>query len=211
MSALFAYHKTYLQGPFKQTYYFTKKKRPKIGDAIYIISGNSKRHPTYFLEGFYVIYSIGRTEGDRRELLLKPLLRGTSKPCISEESWFDNKEFRNFFTAGQSMTPVPQLYEARFHKMLERVANLDQSDLDGDAINDIGADHPEISIGYTARYVRDPKIRMAVMLRAEGRCEYCGKQGFICVGGAAYLEVAPYSRAGEGRRGPNEQCYCSLS
>src|SRR5208283_3518435 len=59
MSTLFAYHKTYRNGRFRQTYYFTKKKHPKIGDNIYVISGDSPRAPRYFLEGLYVVSGIG--------------------------------------------------------------------------------------------------------------------------------------------------------
>lgn len=186
MSALFAYHRTHTQGQFKQTYYFTKKTNPKIGDNIYVISGDSKKAPKYFLEGFYIIHDIGRIDGERRKLLLKPLLRGVSPPCISEEAWFDNKEFHKMFTSGQSMNPVPDLYEARFHEMLAGSERLKNSE--GDAINDIGTDYQERSLGYTSSYLRDPEVRKAVMLRAKGNCEYCGRQGFLCVDGTPYLE-----------------------
>lgn len=38
-------------------------------------------------------------------------------------------------------------------------------------------------------YVRDPRIRNRALLRAAGRCEYCGSPGFVRAGGAIYLET----------------------
>jgi 5-methylcytosine-specific restriction protein A len=48
-------------------------------------------------------------------------------------------------------------------------------------------------------YVRDPAVRRAVLRRANGRCEFCGSQGFEMVGGAIYLEthhIIPLSEGG---------------
>lgn len=57
-----------------------------------------------------------------------------------------------------------------------------------DTIDDIGSDHPTTSLVSGKRYARDQKIRDAVFERAKGKCEYCGKAGFICSNGKAYLE-----------------------
>jgi 5-methylcytosine-specific restriction endonuclease McrA len=46
---------------------------------------------------------------------------------------------------------------------------------------------------------RDGRVRDAVLLRANGRCEYCGKPGFRTVVGDTYLEthhVIPLSEKG---------------
>jgi hypothetical protein len=58
-----------------------------------------------------------------------------------------------------------------------------------DAIDDLGSDQPE-QVSYTGlRYVRDQRVRAAVMSRAGGVCEYCGAQGFLCPDGSHYLEA----------------------
>ena len=57
-----------------------------------------------------------------------------------------------------------------------------------DAIDDLGTDSPEVTTFVGKRYARDPQVRAAVMERASGRCEYCGKLGFKCSNGSRYLE-----------------------
>jgi hypothetical protein len=56
------------------------------------------------------------------------------------------------------------------------------------AIDDIGEDSPGrfLSGGWT--YSRDPKVREAVLRRADGRCEFCGELGFLKLDGHRYLE-----------------------
>jgi hypothetical protein len=39
------------------------------------------------------------------------------------------------------------------------------------------------------RYVRDPKVRAAVLARAKGKCEHCRSEGFLMTNGARYLET----------------------
>jgi 5-methylcytosine-specific restriction protein A len=51
----------------------------------------------------------------------------------------------------------------------------------------------------TEAYVRDPLVRAAALLRAEGSCELCGDAGFKTAGGRIYLEthhVVPLSEDG---------------
>ncbi|MCW2387116.1 hypothetical protein M2333_000162 [Sphingobium sp. B11D3B] len=48
-------------------------------------------------------------------------------------------------------------------------------------------------------YVRDPKVRLAALERAAGRCEHCGATGFVRADGAIYLEthhIIPLSEDG---------------
>jgi len=47
-------------------------------------------------------------------------------------------------------------------------------------------------------YVRSPKIRWAVLLRAGGHCEYCGAAGFPTMAGSIYLETHHIIPLGEG-------------
>jgi hypothetical protein len=56
------------------------------------------------------------------------------------------------------------------------------------AIEDIGSDDPSRVKTESWSYSRDPKVRDAVLLRANGRCEFCGQPGFIKPDGTHYLE-----------------------
>jgi len=38
-------------------------------------------------------------------------------------------------------------------------------------------------------YIRDPVVRIKVLFRAAGKCEWCGKGGFIMTDGGVYLET----------------------
>lgn len=57
------------------------------------------------------------------------------------------------------------------------------------ALDDLGAEDPArvLYAGYT--YLRDPKVRAAVLVRAAGHCEYCGEQGFLKPDGSHYVET----------------------
>lgn len=57
-----------------------------------------------------------------------------------------------------------------------------------DAINDLGSDAPVRMTTSVQRYARDPEIRAAVLLRAGGKCEFCGRLGFFREDGSRYLE-----------------------
>ncbi|HEY5305836.1 MAG TPA: HNH endonuclease signature motif containing protein [Pseudolabrys sp.] len=57
-----------------------------------------------------------------------------------------------------------------------------------DAIEDLGSDRPESVPTLGKRYLRDPKVRAAVIERAQGKCEFCGRLGFKCADGTRYLE-----------------------
>jgi len=119
MTAIFAYHKTHEHGAFWHSFYWTKKKTPKVGDILYVLSGDSPKRPQYFLEGQYGITSIEPSEDDRRRLNLITLSRGPEPISISAQPWFNELEFHNVFTAGQSMNPVRQEYVGRFNEMLK--------------------------------------------------------------------------------------------
>jgi len=57
-----------------------------------------------------------------------------------------------------------------------------------DAIDDIGTDAPDRTKGIVYSYARNAKIRIAVMQRAKGKCEFCGELGFERSNGTRYLE-----------------------
>lgn len=68
-----------------------------------------------------------------------------------------------------------------------RLAGVGTADY-SDAIDDLGTDSPGVTTFEGKRYARDPQVRAAVIRRAGGKCEYCGKLGFKCVNGSRYLE-----------------------
>lgn len=57
------------------------------------------------------------------------------------------------------------------------------------ALDDLGTEDPArvLYTGYT--YLRDPRVRAAVLVRAAGRCEYCGEDGFLKDDGNRYIET----------------------
>lgn len=64
----------------------------------------------------------------------------------------------------------------------------DYTDAKSNAIDDIGTDAPEKTKSEVWSYPRDPRVRDAVLLRAKGKCEYCGLLGFLKPDGTRYLE-----------------------
>ncbi len=59
-------------------------------------------------------------------------------------------------------------------------------DLDQDAI---GNDSPNKASSMVAFYQRDPKVRKKVLQLANGKCEYCGLEGFLKPNGNRYIET----------------------
>jgi hypothetical protein len=64
----------------------------------------------------------------------------------------------------------------------------------GSAINDIvepdaGNDDPEYRTRMAGTYVRDQAVRSKVLRRANGKCEFCGKDGFLTKSGTKFLET----------------------
>jgi predicted restriction endonuclease len=57
------------------------------------------------------------------------------------------------------------------------------------AIDDLGTDTPDRSLSRKWSYTRDKKVRDAVRRRAKGKCEFCGKPGFMGQNGKLYLET----------------------
>lgn len=65
----------------------------------------------------------------------------------------------------------------------------DYSDPLYSALDDLGTEDPARVLYATYTYLRDQKVRSAVLHRAAGRCEYCGEQGFLKEDGSRYLET----------------------
>ncbi len=187
MIPLFAIHSRRKNGQFSGKYYYTARNNVRKGDELYIIS-TEKPNPGYYLEGLFRVSGIRNDpEKNKRKLLLKVSLVNSTQPSINDQSWFDPEEFRRFFANGQSMNPVPGKYEPLFRELLSG-DKLDTSN-DDDAIDDLGSDHPVKALGVAQRYKRDFRVREAVLARANGICELCGKPGFICNDDTRYLEA----------------------
>jgi 5-methylcytosine-specific restriction enzyme A len=66
----------------------------------------------------------------------------------------------------------------------------------------LGSDDPDRTLNLVAGYRRDPKVRKAVLERAGGKCEYCGRLDFTCTNGNKYLEshhIIALAKEGEDR------------
>jgi predicted HNH restriction endonuclease len=57
------------------------------------------------------------------------------------------------------------------------------------AIYDLGTDTPEHTLKEEWSYARSKRVRAAVVRRAKGKCELCGKLGFRTKSGEWYLET----------------------
>jgi hypothetical protein len=62
------------------------------------------------------------------------------------------------------------------------------ADTGSNAVDDLGADTPDRAKSETWSYVRDSGVREAVLRRANGMCEFCGRLGFMKPDGIRYLE-----------------------
>lgn len=76
-----------------------------------------------------------------------------------------------------------------FQQMLLSVSGVSGTSSTIDAVYDLGSESPLIRIDLTNRYVRDSKVRKAVLDRAKGKCEYCGEVGFTKSDKSKYLET----------------------
>jgi 5-methylcytosine-specific restriction protein A len=52
-----------------------------------------------------------------------------------------------------------------------------------------GNDTPDRAFKSGYVVVRDEKVRRGVLTRASGKCEYCGREGFLMLNGRRYLEA----------------------
>ena len=63
------------------------------------------------------------------------------------------------------------------------------SAIDDIEVDQVGNDDPEYRRRMSGSFVRDPKIRNAVIERAKGKCEHCKSIGFTKDNGKPYLEA----------------------
>ncbi|CAJ0776369.1 HNH endonuclease [Ralstonia chuxiongensis] len=175
MARIFAYHKTHENGDFWHSYYWTKSKRVQPGDTLYVISGDSARNPSYFLEGRYQVVSMDPPDDGIRKLNLRTDARGPKPLSISAQAWFDKHEFHNLFTSGQSMNTVRPEYAERFDEMLRGSDGLDPLLTDLQSIYDQDLDATEREILALAR-VGQGEFR-ANVIEAWGLGEVCAVTG----------------------------------
>ena len=80
--------------------------------------------------------------------------------------------------------------EVPHNVMMDRLIAREPSTPD-DSLNDldIGSDVPHSVPSSGRRFVRDHRVRAAVLARAGGRCEFCDEPGFRTAAGTVYLEA----------------------
>ncbi len=76
-----------------------------------------------------------------------------------------------------------------FWKPVNGVDTRDRSAIDDIDAPGIGNDDPEYRRRMAGTYLRDQKVRDAVLARAAGRCEFCSGEGFETRSGRRYLET----------------------
>jgi hypothetical protein len=120
MAIIYAYHKIHEHGEFNGEWYKTKKTNPKIGDTIYILSGNkTDSRNNYYLEGKYSIRKIDDgKKNDTNIIFLKPISVSSDHILLNVEPDFDGDKFRNQFASGGSCSKVPEDFILFFDKLL---------------------------------------------------------------------------------------------
>lgn len=78
--------------------------------------------------------------------------------------------------------------------LAEYTARLEKKPAGTDALNDLidkpeGNNFPDRAAKSGSYFKRDSKIRNHVVNRAKGKCEYCGKDGFMMSDGKKYIET----------------------
>jgi hypothetical protein len=122
--------------------------------------------------------------GPRRDAIIKR----------SEDHQFLPKDFADIYRAlddlgergnTKAWAYVKNLYPG---ELLYKRLTADYADPLASAIDDLGTDLPDHAQSETWSYARDLKVRAAVLGRANGKCEFCGKLGFLKTDGTRYLE-----------------------
>lgn len=82
------------------------------------------------------------------------------------------------------------------HAKYEQLLQLDTSEkpIISDAIDDLtawpeGVVRPDKVKRSVESYQRNEQVRLSVLARAKGRCEFCGEEGFVMYDGRRYLET----------------------
>lgn len=100
-------------------------------------------------------------------------------------------------TDRQKTTIYPEKLRERSYmaRILFEIANKGQTP--GRAKNDglrdldvpVGNNTPDRALSCSYSVIRDPEVRRYIIKTAEGRCEYCRKEGFLMKNDRRYLEV----------------------
>lgn len=122
---------------------------------------------------------------------------GAARSAIIERSLTHNFSASDIQTIGRALSDLKGLGNRKswafvhrtYGDLLYRRLIADYDDPLYGALDDLGTEDPAriLYSGYT--YLRDPKVRSAVLARAAGHCEYCGELGFLKPDGYRYLET----------------------
>jgi len=72
------------------------------------------------------------------------------------------------------------------HNILTQIVGSAVDDIEAESVGNTDPEYRERLLGT---YVRNPKVRKAVLKRAKGLCEECGMPGFLKADGSRYLET----------------------
>jgi len=100
--------------------------------------------------------------------------------------------------------------------LAEYAARLEENPAETDAVDDLidkpeGNSSPDRAARTGSYFRRDPKIRAHLVKRANGKCEFCGRAGFLMPDGNRYIET--HHIIGLAKQGPdtlaNVICLCA--
>ena len=159
-------------------------------------------HPEKYLNIFsetYIDYFLGEiglsVPNGCKDVLDKRELLFAFKSNDEIMSKWTMYEYTNFLyvACGSPKTKIPEAL--RKYPTSELVALVNERvGLQNSAIDDIpsapiGSEVPCRTPTAGARYQRDERVRQFVIDQANGKCEYCGKLGFLLADGHRYLEA----------------------
>lgn len=130
---------------------------------------------------------------------VKETLPGVREAIINKSLMYPFSE-SDFRAIGESLNLLKDLgNRAAWREVSNKIQNIHEvlsspltdvsHSASNDAINDLGADIVGKYPTQGSSYARDSRVRKAVEVRAQGKCEYCGEEGFVKTDGTNYLET----------------------
>lgn len=128
--------------------------------------------------------SVNDRSGSRARVVVSKLLRHKAAEDPALERRLENYCLRIGVSLAASRHGFWPLVDGRVER--DRAAI---DDIGTDGPDQLGNDDPEYRRRMAGTYVRDQRVRAAVLARARGRCEFCGGEGFETRDGGRYLET----------------------
>lgn len=106
-----------------------------------------------------------------------------------EVEWQEQPRNKKFPNVVFPMQTLKELSEGKYVDFVKAGDCPSSEPAKPSAIDDLGTDTPDRARSMKWTYARDPKVRQAVLRRANGKCENCTKPGFLTFKGKPYLET----------------------